>query len=125
MFGHTRRRVLARRTRIWVSLLLLPTVAACATRVSSSAPSASEAVAIPRPTRVLVTDFEVDPGTVQQDQGIGPRIQRSMAGGSPMAARSAIAREVDSAISETIVNDLRKAGLPAELAPQDAIYRPG
>ena len=108
------------------SLLLLLLVAACATRVASSAPSPSpEAVNLPRPTRVLVADFQVEPDAVRQDQGIGLRLQRAIAGGSAGAARISLATEVQSAISNTVVAALSRAGLRAERAPANALYRPG
>ena len=74
---------------------------------------------------MIVTDFTVDPGSVRQDQGIGPRLQRSLGGGSAGAARGALATEVQSAIADTLVEALGKAGLPAEHAPADAQIRPG
>lgn len=120
------RRFMGQRTRRGMALLLLLLAAACATRVTSSTPSASpEAMNLPRPTRVLLADFDVDPDTVRQDQGIGPRLQRSLEGGSAGAARGAIAAEVQSAISDAVTEALSKAGLPAERAPLDAGYRPG
>jgi hypothetical protein len=120
------RRLLGDRARRSGALLILLLVTACATRVTSSTPYASpEAANLRRPTRVLVADFQIDPNAVRQDQGIGPRLQRSMAGGSAGAAQEAIATEVQSAISDTVVQDLSKAGLPAEHAPSGAIYRPG
>lgn len=119
-------RVLGERTRRGGALLLFLLMTACATRVTSSTPYASpEAANVPRPTRVIVTDFQTDTEAVRQDQGIGPRLQRSVAGGSAIAARDAIALEVQSAISDTLVEALSKAGLPTERAPAAATYRPG
>lgn len=109
------------------ALLLVALLAAgCATRVSSSTPPPSgDAANLPRPTRIIVTNFEVDPSAVVQDQGIGPRLQRQFSGGSPLAARETIAGDVQTAISDTVVAALDKAGLPAELVPSNAVYRPG
>ncbi|HYZ61985.1 MAG TPA: DUF4410 domain-containing protein [Acetobacteraceae bacterium] len=125
MAAEIKRRILVPRMRIPATIFLLAVVAGCATRVTSSTPEFSAAGAsVPRPTRVLVADFEIDPSAVREDQGIGLRLQRSIEGATP-GARTAIAREVQSAITETVVNDLRKAGLPAERAPENATYRPG
>jgi len=113
-------------TRRAAALMLLLLATSCATRVASSAPSQSpEATSVQRPRRVLVADFQVDPGAVRQDQAIGIRLQRSMDGGNAEAARGAIAAEVQSAISDTVVEALSKAGLPAEHAIPGAVYRPG
>ncbi len=116
-------RRLARREALLCVLLL---TAGCATRVSSSSPVPTpEAANLPRPSRILVTDFVVDPGAVVQDQGVGPRLQRQLSGGSPMAAQDAIAGDVQSAISDTVVAALNRAGLPAAPAPAAPVYRPG
>jgi hypothetical protein len=120
------RRLSGQRTRRGAALLILLLATACATRVTSSAPTQSpEAASVPRPRRVLVTDFQVDPDAVRQDQAIGLRLQRAMDGGNAEAARGAIAAEVQSAISDTVVEALSKAGLPAEHALPGAVYRPG
>jgi hypothetical protein len=126
MIAQSLRRAGASQARRLGPVLAVALLAGCATQVTSSGPSTSpEAARVPRPTRVLVADFAVDPGAVRQDQGIGPRLQRSMAGGSSGAARGALAREVQSAISDTAVDALRKSGLPAERAMPGETYRPG
>ena len=120
------RRFSGQRTRRATALLLLLLATACATRVTSSAPTQSpEAASVPRPRRVLVTDFHIDPDAVRQDQAIGLRLQRAVDGGNAEAARGTIAAEVQSAISDTVVQALSKAGLPAEHARPGAVYRPG
>ncbi len=124
MIAETRRRAFSQ-VALLAAFLQLTSLAGCATRVTSGAPASSpEAANVPPPARVLVADFDLDPSSVRQDQGIGPRLQRAFEGGGG-GGGAAIAREVQSAISETIVSDLRKAGLRAERATQDATYRPG
>lgn len=119
-------RLTGQQTRRAAALTLLLLVTACATRVTSSAPTQSpEAASVPRPRRVLVADFQVDPGAVRQDQAIGLRLQRAVDGGNAEAAHEAIAAEVQSAISDTVVEALSKAGLPVEHALPGAVYRPG
>ena len=113
-------------TRRAAALTLLLLATACATRVTASAPSQSpEAASVPRPRRVLVADFQVDPGAVHQDQAIGLRLQRAVDGSNAEVAHEAIAAEVQSAISDTMVEALSKAGLPAEHALPGQVYRPG
>jgi hypothetical protein len=112
-------------TRALPALLCLA-LPACATHVGSSAPNASpEAEVVTQPRRVMVADFEVDPEAVRQDRGIIPRLERSMNGGDDPSARYALAREVQEAISATVVERLRKAGRPAEHVPPGAAPRPG
>jgi len=92
------------------------------TRTGSYMPTGDQAgVAMPRPQRVLVTDFEVDPQAVQLDQGIGPRVMRTMGGGE-VAMGSA--REVQDAITEALLDDIRKMGLPAVHATPGAPVQP-
>jgi hypothetical protein len=106
--------------------LLVAALSACSTHVGSSTPNPSaDAAAVPRPKRVMVADFAIDPAAVRQDQGIGPRLERSINGGGGLSARIALAHEVQDAISQTAVDALRKAGLPAERAVSGATYRPG
>lgn len=100
-------------------------LAACAMRVTSVPPAPSPApAAVQRPIRLWVVDFQIDSGAVQQDQGIGPRLQRFLAGADNAATRAATAREVQSAFSDAMVQRLRKAGLPAEPASPDAADQP-
>ena len=113
-------------TRRAAALTLLLLATACATSVTASAPSQSpEAASVTRPRRVLVADFQVDPGALRQDQAIGLRLQRAANGGNAEGAHEAIAAEVQSAISDTVVEALSKAGLPAEHAVPGAVYLPG
>ena len=97
---------------------------ACATQVTSTGSAeAPPDLALPRPARVLVADFAVDPDAVRQDQGIGARLQREVSGGDPLAAQSAIAHDVQVAVADALIEQLARAGLPA--GPADAAPRPG
>ena len=99
------------------ALLLASFLPACATNVAQTggyAPAGNDpGGAVPRPSRVLVVDFEVDPRAVQLDSGIGPRLMRTLQGGTPAATS---AREVQDAIAELLLDGIRKMGLPAERA---------
>ena len=74
------------------------------------------AAALPKPRRVLVEDFAVDPSRVGLDQGIGPRLQAAVFRGLLGHSQYGTAMQVQSAISETLVAEIRKMGLPAERA---------
>ena len=126
MPSRTAHRTTAKYASLGAGVLAVLLTGACATRVTSSNPiPSSQAANLPRPTRVLVTDFTVEPGAVQQDQAIGLRLKRAMAGDNEAEARGAIATEVQSAITDTVVAALGKAGLPAERAPPGVVYRVG
>ncbi|WP_428484493.1 DUF4410 domain-containing protein [Rhodopila sp.] len=66
---------------------------------------------MPRPRRVLVTDFLVDSQAVQLDQGVGPRVMRAMGSDAPEITP---ASQVQNAIAEALSDDIRKMGLPVE-----------
>jgi hypothetical protein len=92
------------------AMALLCSLGACATTVTQTANYASS-TPMPRPGRILVTNFYVDPQAVQLDEGVGPRVMRTL---QPGAASPSPAREVQDAIAEALVDDIRKMGLPAE-----------
>ena len=101
----------ARWTRRGAALLGILLLAGCATRVSTHTPPTAAEMPNP-PTRVFVADFAVDPASVRQDEGIGLRLQRQLSGDNQDVARVGIANEVQSAIGDTLVAGLAKAGLP-------------
>jgi Domain of unknown function (DUF4410) len=76
---------------------------------------------MPRPSRVMVTNFYVDPQAVRLDQGIGPRLMRTM---EPGAATPNPAREVQDAIAEALLDNIRKMGLAAERVPPGTRLNP-
>ena len=122
----TGRRLHSRWTRRSAAILAMLIVAGCSTRVSTYTPSPSTATdQLPRPTRVLVADFAIDPSSVQQDQGVSLRLQRQFSGANQDSARNALATEVQSAIGDTLVADLTKAGLPAQRVAAGASMAPG
>lgn len=103
-------------------LAALP-VAGCSTRVQSTGtyvtPMQDAAVPLPRPRKILVADFSTDWSGVQLDQGIAARVNRQMSGADPSAAQYRTSEEVQQAISEALVESLRKMGLPAERGAGD------
>lgn len=111
-----------------LALIALVSLAGCSTRVSTGPsynPTAAAAAAgLPRPTRLLVTDFQIDADAVQQDQGIGPRLQRAVAGGDG-TGRESLAQEVRAAIGDSVVEAFARSGLPAERVPAGTPPRPG
>jgi hypothetical protein len=100
-------------------------LAACSTKVTQTGNYVAGAVgngaALPRPQRVLVMNFYVDPQAVQLDRGIGPRMMRTL---QPDAPTATPARDVQDAIAEALVDDIRKMGLPVERALPDTPLRP-
>lgn len=100
------------------ALLATLPVAGCSTQVQSTgtyvAPMQGAAASLPRPRRVLVANFTTDWNRVRLDQGIGARVQRQMNGADPSVMQYRTSLEVQQAISDALVEDLRKMGLSAE-----------
>ena len=113
----------SRSALICVLLAALP-VAGCSTRVQNTgtyvAPVQDAAVPLPRPRSILVDDFAADWSRVRLEQAIATRVQREMSGGDPAAEQQRAAEDVQQAISEALVESLRKMGLPAESAAAGA-----
>jgi len=113
--------------------LLCAATVGCSTRVATTgtwvAPPPANAggpgQALPRPARVLVEAFAVDPQQVSLDSGVGPRLQARMSGADPEMAREGLAGDVQGAIAETLIKKIRKMGLDAEPARPGEIAQPG
>jgi Domain of unknown function (DUF4410) len=73
-----------------------------------------------RPDHLLVTYFTITPEQVRLDQGIGPRIMRASGDQTSSAEELQAARDTQAALAERLVERLRKYGLPAELAANNA-----
>ncbi len=109
---------------IGLLLAALP-VAGCSTRVQSTGtylPAAQGAVAfLPGPQRILVADFSADPSSVGLEQAIANRVQRQLGGAEPAAEQDRAAGEVQQAITDTLIENLRKMGLQAERETPGAV----
>jgi hypothetical protein len=71
---------------------------------------------LPRPDRVLVSDFAVSPEEVKLDGGISARAFAAAKGTSRTEQEMEIGRKVASSLSEQLVKEIRKLGLSAERA---------
>ena len=75
-----------------------------------------QAAGLPRPQVIVVHDFGVSPGDVSLDSAIGARITE-MAKGTPEADEQLkVGREVAKVVTENLVKEIRKLGIPAEPA---------
>lgn len=119
----------ASRRLLPLAFLALSTLAGCASPAQNTAsyvaPPTQGGARLPRPQTVFVYDFTVNPRTIQLDSGMKAKIESlTQSAEDPAAARRALAREVQTAISETLVSAIDKMGLSAEPAGTRA-PRPG
>ncbi len=99
--------------------------AACATRVDDTGNyiATQSGPPLPRPAEVLVYDFVVDWRSVQLDQGLRARLERQ--NGEPSEDQQAVASDVQAAVAETLVEQIRAMGLRAVRASPSTRPRPG
>ena len=83
------------------------------------------AATLPRPERVLVQDFPVDPDAVTLDRAIGLRLQRQSSGEDPAMAQQKVGMAVQDAISSTLMKAFQKMNVPAEHAAPGTAPSPG
>ena len=100
-------------------------LAACATSVENTQTyvAGQSGPPLPRPAEILVYDFVVDWRSVQLDQGIRARLERQ--NGEPSEDQQQVAAEVQAAIAETLVEQIKAMGLRAVRATASTRPRPG
>lgn len=96
--------------RAWLGGLGL-LAAGCTTQVRTLEASGGP---VPRPDQVLVHGFAIHPDEVRLDSGIRGRLIQAFSGEAPSAQQFDAARQVSAAVTQALVEALRKAGLPAE-----------
>ena len=69
-----------------------------------------------RPAVILVHEFEVSPGEVQLDSALSSRIKRAVKGSPKSEDQLAVEQEVSRTLTTTLVDELRKLGIPVEPA---------
>ncbi|MCW2243054.1 DUF4410 domain-containing protein [Azospirillum canadense] len=98
-----------------VALVVVSGLVACA-KPEMEATQVYRGPRLPPPTRVLVSDLAVTPDEVKLDRGLSSRLV-SAAQGTPRTEQEiAVGRRVVNAMSEAVVTELRKRGIPAERA---------
>lgn len=98
-------------------LVVLLCLGGCTTHVRSTGaylPATSGGTAaLPRPDRVVVENFAEDGSAVRLDSGIRARLQREAAGSDAAEQRYRTGQEVQDAIADTLVDELRRMGFDA------------
>jgi hypothetical protein len=67
---------------------------------------------LPRPEIVLVADFAAGPEAVTLDRGLGARLRNAVGASDDLTREAEDDRKVVAAISNTLVGEIRKLGLP-------------
>jgi Domain of unknown function (DUF4410) len=67
----------------------------------------------PKPKTIVVSDFELAPGTVSVDHGLAPAYRRKLGKATPDQLKAELATAVNEAVGEAMVTTLNEAGLPA------------
>jgi hypothetical protein len=77
------------------------------------------------PGQILVVDATASPGIVQLDPSPGGQAQRAAAGVTPQQAAAADVLSVQTALSDTLVQEIQAMGLQAARAPAGSVPGPG
>jgi hypothetical protein len=78
---------------------------------------------LPRPEIVVVTDFVASPDTVKVDSGIGARLRNRLSGTSQSKQQTEDDRKVTAKITQVLVAEINKLGLPALAENDPAAWR--
>jgi uncharacterized protein DUF4410 len=78
---------------------------------------------LPRPELVVVTDFVASPDMVKVDTGIGARLRNRLSGTSQSTQQAADDRKVTAKITQVLVAEINKLGLPALAENDPAAWR--
>jgi len=92
----------------------LTVMAGCA-RVSTEHVQKSIDV-LPRPQLILVHDYQVSPDEVQLDSAVSSRVKRAAKGTPKTEDQLKVEQEVSRTLTTTLVDEIRKLGIPAEPA---------
>jgi hypothetical protein len=110
----TRRALRAAAAGFVLAAMALTTVMGCARVSSEYVQSTPDRMA--RPALILVHDYQVSPEEVQLDSALSSRIERVVKGTPKTEDQLKIEQEVSRALTATLVDEIRKLGLPAEAA---------
>src|SRR5258705_1472552 len=97
-----------------VAAIALMVMAGCA-RVSTEHVQKSIDV-LPRPQLILVHDYGVSPEEVQLESAVSWRVKRAVKGTPKTEDQPKVEQEVSRVLTRTLVDEIRKLGIPAEPA---------
>src|SRR5262245_38902458 len=100
--------------RLTMAAMALAAMAGCA-RVSTEHVQ-NTADRLVRPAVILVHDYQVSSDKVQLDAALSSRIKRALKGTPKTEDQVKVEQEVSRILTSTLVDELRKLGIPAEPA---------
>jgi Domain of unknown function (DUF4410) len=100
----------------------------CATKVQNTGtyvtPAGMGQATLARPAVIYIETFGVDAASVQLDSGVRAKLQRATQGDNGVEKQQQLATDVETAISDTLVQAINRMGLNAFRATQGAVRRP-
>ena len=93
-------------------------VAGCATNNANLASYFGGAP--PKPKSIVVSDFEVVPGTISVDHGLAPGYRRKLGKATPDQLKTELATAIDEAFTQAMVTTLTDGGLPVSVGGADS-----
>ncbi len=119
------KRLLRKSVQITTAFVLAASIGGCAKTVVQPKYEQPTAVAVTRPSQVLVYDFAISAADVSENQGFFAAVRNSLSDTSEHERGMAIAREVRERMSEELVAKIRDLGLPAQRATRGAALPTG
>src|SRR5262245_48151895 len=104
--------------RLALAAIALTVTAGCA-RVSTESVEKSTDV-LPKPELILVHDYQVSRDQVQLDSALSSRVKRTAKGTPDAEDQLKIEQDVSRALTTTLVDEIRKPGIPAKPAAMAA-----
>jgi hypothetical protein len=75
---------------------------------------------VPKPTSIVVSEFELAPGTVTVERGLAPAYRRKLGKVTPDQLKAELVTAVNEAVTESMVSALVDGGLPATAGSAEA-----
>jgi hypothetical protein len=114
VMGKTRRAVSSTAAGLALAAMALTTVVGCARVSTQHVQTTTDRLA--RPALVLVHDYQVSPDEVQLDSALSSRVKRAVKGTPKTEDQLEVEQEVGRTLTTTLVDEIRKLGIPAEPA---------
>ncbi|MBX9698885.1 MAG: DUF4410 domain-containing protein, partial [Acetobacteraceae bacterium] len=113
-----------RRLALLGALAPLPLLAGC-NQPRVAATPAWQGGPLPRPDRILVHDFAVNPSEVRLDSGVRGQLTQALSGQTQSESQLQVARSAAAALAEALASGLGRYGIPVERTARTTTAAPG